>query len=93
MSNRTALPDSLLLQGRYEWLRGKRSAAMRWWDKALEESRRLKDPYMEGMVHLEIGRRMGDREHLQLAESILEKIGAEFDLAKAKKALADLAGN
>jgi hypothetical protein len=59
----------------------------------MEGSRRLKDPYMEGMVHLEIGRRTGDREHLQQAESILEEVGAEFDLAKAKEALADLVDN
>jgi tetratricopeptide (TPR) repeat protein len=90
-SNRTALPDSLLLQGRYEWLRGKSIAAEKWWGKAMDESRRLKDPYMEGMVHLEIGRRTGDREHLQQAESILREIGAEFDFAAARAALADLA--
>ncbi len=92
-NNRTTLPDALLLQGRYEWLRGKPIAAEKWWGKALDESRHLKDPYMEGMVHLEIGRRTGNHEHLQQAESILGEIGAVFDLAQAREALANLVEN
>jgi tetratricopeptide (TPR) repeat protein len=89
-NNLVTLPDALLLQGRYEWLRGKPGPAGKWWVKAMEESHRLKDRYMEGMVHLEIGRRTGYRDHLQQAESLLEEIGAEFDLAKAREALANL---
>ena len=37
----------------------------------------------------EIGRRLGDRDHLLRAESILEEIGAEFDLRAARDALAN----
>jgi hypothetical protein len=59
----------------------------------MDESRRLKDPYMEGMVHLEIGRRTGEWDYLQQAETILAEIGAEFDLARAREALASLAEN
>ena len=83
-------PDALLFQGRCEWLRGNPGAAVMWWEKAMDESRLLKDSYMEGMVHLEIGRRMGDREHLEQAESILGEIGAEFDLTAARDALSNL---
>jgi tetratricopeptide (TPR) repeat protein len=85
--NRPTLPTALMFQGRYEWLRGNPESAQQWWRKALEEARRAGDPYQEGMIHLEAGRRLGEREHLLRAESILDEIGAEFDLAAARNAL------
>jgi class 3 adenylate cyclase/tetratricopeptide (TPR) repeat protein len=88
--NQPPLPDAMLFQGRYEWLRGKPAAAQKWWLGALEEAKRMNNPFMEGAIHLEIGRRLGDRDHLQRAESLLEQIGAEFDLAKAREALENL---
>jgi tetratricopeptide (TPR) repeat protein len=87
---RPPLLDAQIFQGRYEWLRGNSSAAEKWWDKALQESRQTRDRYAEGVIYLEIGTRLGDREHLQQAESILEEIGAAFDLTKAREALANL---
>lgn len=90
---RPPLIDAQLLQGRCEWLRGKPAAADRWWEKALAESRDMRDRYAEGMDNLEIGRRSGDPKHLQQDESILEEIGAELDLADAREALANLRGN
>ena len=88
--NRAPLSDALMLQGRYEWLRGKPTAAQKWWQRALEEARRAGERYTEGMVHLEIGRRLGDREQLLQAESILKELGAEFDLAVAREAMVNL---
>lgn len=85
--NRTALPDALLFRGRYEWLRGKSESAQKWWQQALAEARGMGERYMEGMVHQEIGRRLGDDEHLQRAVSILEALGAEFDLKEAREAI------
>ena len=87
---RPPLLDAQLLRGRYEWLIGNPSAAEKWWEKALQESKYTRDPFAEGMVHLEIGSRFGDRSHLKQAEAILEEIGAAFDLAKAREALANL---
>ena len=46
--------------------------------------------YQEGVVHLEMGQRLGDLEHLQQAKSIFMDIGAVLDLAKAKEALTSL---
>jgi tetratricopeptide (TPR) repeat protein len=92
-NNRPTLPDALLLQGRYEWLQGKPETAQKWWEKATKEAQRICDTYMEGTIQLEIGRRLGNRDHLQRAKSILEEISAEFELAKAKEALANVAGN
>ena len=88
--NRAPLSDALMLQGRYEWLRGKPTAAQKWWQRALEEARRAGECYTEGMVNLEIGRRLRDREQLLQAESILKEIGANFDLAAAREAMANL---
>jgi class 3 adenylate cyclase/tetratricopeptide (TPR) repeat protein len=91
--NRPPLPDAMLFQGRYEWLRGNISSAKEWWRGGLEEAQRMRNPFMEGTIHLEIGRRLGDREHLLQAETILSEIGAEYDLAVARDALADLGGD
>lgn len=73
--------------GRYEWLSGKAGAAQKSWAQALDRAIDSGMRYEEGMIHLEIGRRTGDRDELLQAESILEKIGAKFDLAAARKAL------
>lgn len=73
----------MLLQGRYEWLRGKPESARRWWNKCLAEAERMGMRYDEGMTHLEIGQRLGECEHLDKAEAIFAEIGAELDLMKA----------
>jgi class 3 adenylate cyclase/tetratricopeptide (TPR) repeat protein len=87
---RPTLPDALGLQGRYEWLRGNSATAQKLWEKALNEAQRMGERYQRGTIHLEMGRRLGDREHLQQAQAILEGIGAEFDLSKAREELAKL---
>jgi hypothetical protein len=40
-----------------------------------------------GVTHLEMGRRLKDREHLKHAEAIFAEIGAEFDLAETRDVL------
>jgi tetratricopeptide (TPR) repeat protein len=91
--NRLILSDALMLQGRYEWLHGRSKKAQDWWRRALIQAENTGLRYQEGMVHLEIGRRLGDVEHLHKAESILGEIGAEFDLAVAREALIKLQEN
>ncbi len=88
--NRFTLPHVQMLQGRYEWLSGRPKKAQDWWARALSQAEATGMRYEEGVIHLEIGRRMGDRNHLLSAESILGEIGAEFDLAAAREALAKL---
>jgi class 3 adenylate cyclase/tetratricopeptide (TPR) repeat protein len=87
---RMVLPDAQMFQGRYEWLHGRPKEAQEWWERALAQAEATGLRYQEGVVHLEIGRRLDDRDHLRKAESILGEIGAEFDLAKAREALANL---
>jgi len=43
--------------------------------------------YELGMTHLEMGQRLEDRAHLERAEAIFAEIGAEWDLARARKLL------
>jgi hypothetical protein len=88
--NRFTLPDVQLFQGRYEWLQGKPKKAQMWWTRALTQAESTNFRYNEGVIHLEIGKRLGDREHLLQAESILGEIGAEFDLSKAREELANI---
>ena len=41
--------------------------------------------YYVGMTHLEIGKRLHDHAHLKQAEVVFAEIGANFDLAEARK--------
>ena len=83
----------MLLMGRFEYLRGRTGEARHWWHKALEEAQAMHERYMEGLIHLEIGKRLVDRQHLQKAEEIMKEIGAELEMTNAKEALSNLADN
>jgi tetratricopeptide (TPR) repeat protein len=82
------LPEANRLQGTCEWLRGKPAAARKWWERSLKLAEDLKQRYDLGMTHLEMGRRLDDITHLERAEALFAEIGAEWDLAQARKALA-----
>ena len=47
----------------------------------------MRSRYDLGTTYLEMGRRLGDRTHLERAEAILAEIGAAWDLARAREAL------
>jgi tetratricopeptide (TPR) repeat protein len=81
------MPKAFRLQGTYEWLANKPAAAQKWWQKSLAEAERLGMRQDIGWTHLEMGRRLNDRSHLEKAERIFEQIGAELDLAKVKALL------
>ena len=49
------------------------------------ESERMGMRYDEGMAHLEVGLCLGESAHLEKAESVLANIGAELQLARARK--------
>ena len=84
---RGGLPEAMRLQGTYQWLRGKPAAARKWWGRSIDLAEELGQRYDLGMTHLERGRRLGDRAHLERAEAIFADIGAEWDLAQAREAL------
>jgi hypothetical protein len=75
------------LQGTYESLRGKPAAAQKWWQRSLAPAEEMGFRYDLGRTHLEMGQRLGKRAHLERAEAIFAKIGAEWDLARAREAL------
>ena len=59
------LPESMRMQGTCEWLRGWRRAAERCWRQGLSFAVRNGNGYDEAMIHLEMGRHLGEREHLE----------------------------
>jgi class 3 adenylate cyclase/tetratricopeptide (TPR) repeat protein len=81
------VPKALRLQGTYEWLNGKPAKAQKWWQKSLVEANRMGLRYDVGMINLEIGQRLGEREHLEKAEAIFAEIGAQLDLARTRELL------
>jgi tetratricopeptide (TPR) repeat protein len=84
---RPGLPEAMRLQGTYEWLRGKPSAAQRWWQRSLALAEEMGQRYDKGMTYLEVGRRLGERAHLERAKAILADIGAMGDPASVREAL------
>jgi tetratricopeptide (TPR) repeat protein len=84
---RPGLPEAMMLQGRYEWLRGKPATVQEWWQHSLALAEEMGQRYDLGMTLTEMGRRLGERAHLERAEAIFAEIGAEWDLARARKTL------
>ncbi len=84
---RFRLPAAMRLRGTYEWLRSKPAAAQKWWHRGLALAEGMGQAYDSGMIHLEMGRRLGDRRHLERAVAFLAETGAEWDLAQARGAL------
>jgi hypothetical protein len=82
---RPGVPEAMRHSGTYEWLNGKPSAARKWWLKSLRHAKEMGARYDLGMTHLEMGKRLNDREHLKQAEAIFAEIGADFDLAEARR--------
>lgn len=78
-------PKAMRLQGTCEWLRGSPAAAKKWWQRSLGEAERMGLRYDIGMIHLEMGKRLGERAHLEEAEAIFSEIGAELDLSNTRK--------
>jgi tetratricopeptide (TPR) repeat protein len=87
---RPGLPETLMLRGRYEWLRGNPVAAREWWQRSLALAEELNERFDLAATHLEMGLRLGDRSHLGGAVAILAEIGAGWDLARARAALVHL---
>jgi len=84
---RPLLPEALRLQGTYEWLSGRPAAANKWWQRSLAEAEAMGHRHDAGLAHLEMGRRLGGRTHLERAEAVFAEIGAAWDLAKAQELL------
>jgi tetratricopeptide (TPR) repeat protein len=84
------MPDAMRLRGTYEWLKGKPAAAQTWWQRSLAFAEKIGQRYDIGMAHLEIGRRVSNRDHLESAAAIFAEIGAQWDLEQTQKAIGKL---
>jgi class 3 adenylate cyclase/tetratricopeptide (TPR) repeat protein len=79
-------PRARTLEGRHEWLLGRRDAAFRSWRRALASAQDLSMIYEEGLAHYEIGRHLdpddGSRVgHFDEARSIFSRLHASRALA------------
>jgi tetratricopeptide (TPR) repeat protein len=88
---RMGLPEAMRLQGTCEWLRGHRRVAKRWWRQGLSFAVQNGIGYDEAMIHLEIGRRLGERAHLEWAEALFAEMGSEWNLERTREGLEELA--
>lgn len=84
-------PRALLWDGLHHWLAGKPARATRAWQASLAAAARLEMPYDEGLAHYELGRHLPDadpgrEEHLARACEIFERLGAAYELARAREA-------
>jgi hypothetical protein len=84
---RMGLPEAMRLQGTCEWLHDRRGAAERWWQRGLTFAARNGIHYEEAMIHLEMGCRLGEREHLEKAAALFEEMGSAWNLERARHAL------
>lgn len=84
---RSCLPEAMMLQGKYEWIKGKPSSAQEWWEKSIKAGEEMGTRYSLGMTHFEMGRRLKDLGHLRQAEAIFTEIGAEWDLSETRRLL------
>jgi hypothetical protein len=73
--------------GTYEWLCGHERKARKAWERSLAVADRLGARYQEAQTRLEIGRRLGDRAELELAEALFADMGAALDLAETRRLL------
>ena len=74
--------ESQRLWGLYEWLLDHKSAARRWCNRSADTARRYSQPYEAAMTYTMMGERMHWREFLTHAETIFQKTGALYDLAR-----------
>ena len=79
-------PASWLWRGLRQWLAGKPAKARAAWQRALAAAERLDMPHEQGLVLLEMGRRMpasdaGREAFLRRAGEIFARLGASYDLA------------
>ena len=80
-------PRLLLWQGLSAWLDGHPGKAQQLWSKGLLAAEALDLPYMQGLIHFEIGRHLlptqPDRAtHLDRARELFTRLGAAYDLER-----------
>ncbi|MFH1242556.1 MAG: adenylate/guanylate cyclase domain-containing protein [Pseudomonadota bacterium] len=77
--SRAKLPEAMLLQGRYLWIKGSAKAARKLWLRGQDLAEEMDMPYERGMIHREIGTRLRDQAYLDSSVCIFRQIGNEKD--------------
>ena len=86
-SYRLYAAEAQRISGIYHWIHGNPDVAQESWKSSLAVAGELGQHFELGVTHLEMGLRLHDRSHLERAETILSKIGAEWHLAQLRDAL------
>jgi tetratricopeptide (TPR) repeat protein len=81
------LPDALRVQGLYSYISGNQPKARTLWQKGITMAEKGGMRFEAGLTHLEVGRRLKDRAHLEQAAAVFAEIGAEFNLSEAQNLL------
>ncbi len=74
-------------QGWYEWLTGKREAAIKLWHKGLAAALKFNMPYEEGLIRVKLGSHLKDdsqKAHFERAIQLFEKMGLVHELKSAR---------
>jgi tetratricopeptide (TPR) repeat protein len=80
----TGLPEALRHRGTYEWLKGRKTSAQKWWARSLTAAEIRGMRYQTALSHLEAGIRLQDRGHLHKAESMFAGTGADWDRERTR---------
>jgi hypothetical protein len=80
------MPEAMMLRGRLEWLRGRRSLAEKWWQRSRALAEETGVPYELARTFFEIGLRTRNREQLESAEKLFLEMEAQWDLARVREA-------
>jgi class 3 adenylate cyclase/tetratricopeptide (TPR) repeat protein len=89
-TDRQGLPAACRLSGVYWWLRGKEARAERWCARAVAAANEMGARYELGVTYLEMGRGKRAHELLIQAETIFAELGARHDLARTRRAFAEI---
>jgi tetratricopeptide (TPR) repeat protein len=79
--------EAYIVKGKFEMLRGNKTSAEKWWQRAIAASDEYGFLYDLGLAYLESGRQLNKRSHLEQAFKIFSEIGAQWDLEQTQKAL------
>ena len=82
--------EGFILKGKFEMLRGNKTSATKWWQRAIAAAEEFGLLYDLGLAYLESGRLLNKQTHLEKADKIFSEIGAGWDLEQTQKALSRL---
>ncbi len=85
-------PLMLVIEGRYEWLRGNEDRAWALWERALALAVERETPYAHGLAHYEIGRHLPPNaparaEQLDSAHTLFKRMGMRYNQQLTEQAM------